>query len=485
MAIVAHLHKGELQMTAKESSNLLDWIENSDTNLTQIKKYADAWKMSVTDTIAVCKQFEPSLTASEAMSFKQEFNVMNFQTTGQIQDPIRFLQALKNVSNLSLKEKSSQAKLELGSELRLFTVEELVTLFKTTGKRIRELWTKLGFRHKTKTTKKFSLEDIHQIRKELGRRNPKKYLKGKQLDPLRRAIYWGVMNQKGGVGKTTTTLMLAQYLCLQGYHVLMIDLDPQASLSTYSGVLPHEIDSESTIMRIIDSKGKDPANTHKCIHKTKWQNLDIIYGHPNLITADRSFYRPVKEDLDALRKLSPEQYEMQYDRVRVEPMPKYYRVLEDGLKDVEKNYDIILFDTPPNYNFLSTNVSYLMDGAVIPILPQPMTEWSMGMLVSNMYQSADLIRKNNKQDVPKFRHFKYLPSMVDKQKNGEDLIAFQNQFPNLIYQHEVTHKKGIVDSTAFFLSPVEGEVDTGTRKMLIQANQQIEEDIVSVWENAA
>ena len=99
-------------------------------------------------------------------------------------------------------------------------------------------------------------------------------------------IVWTVANQKGGVGKTTTTVALAGLLAEQGKRVLCIDTDPHASLTYYFG-----FDSEELTHSVFDvfSAGKSVNRElmRECILPTEFENLSVMPATMALATLDR------------------------------------------------------------------------------------------------------------------------------------------------------------------------------------------------------
>ena len=91
-----------------------------------------------------------------------------------------------------------------------------------------------------------------------------------------------VANFKGGSGKTTTAAHLAQYLALQGYRVLAVDMDPQASLTTLFGVMPEiDVKANDTLYAVIryDDQKRPMAEV---IRKTYFNGLDLVPGNLEL-----------------------------------------------------------------------------------------------------------------------------------------------------------------------------------------------------------
>ena len=98
---------------------------------------------------------------------------------------------------------------------------------------------------------------------------------------------WTVANQKGGVGKTTTTVSLGGLLAQQGKRVLMIDTDPHASLSYYFGI-DAEATSHSVYDIFIQSNALSADNVMDCLCPTKLDNLYVLPATMALATLDRT-----------------------------------------------------------------------------------------------------------------------------------------------------------------------------------------------------
>ena len=164
-----------------------------------------------------------------------------------------------------------------------------------------------------------------------------------------------LLNQKGGVGKTTTTANLGACLAMLGKKVLVIDMDPQANLSVHLGVDIHKL--KYSVYNIItgDCKPDD------VILNTKIQGLDIIPANIDLSGAEIELVGVVGRET----------------------------VLKEYLGGILDRYDYVLIDCPPSLGLLTLNVLTLVHEVFIPL----QTEFFALQGVSKLLDTHEVVRK--------------------------------------------------------------------------------------------
>ncbi|MEQ8821310.1 MAG: ParA family protein [Sumerlaeia bacterium] len=149
--------------------------------------------------------------------------------------------------------------------------------------------------------------------------------------PVRLAI----INQKGGVGKTTSAVSLAADLSERGYRTLLVDMDPQGNASTALGVDRHAEDTPTAYdLMFEDDARPDP--------------LDLGPDRPFLYAANSAF---VRADLDLIA-LGEERRNF---------------VLRDALAEKAAHFDFVLYDAPPSLSLLTINILIASDGVIVPV----------------------------------------------------------------------------------------------------------------------
>lgn len=185
----------------------------------------------------------------------------------------------------------------------------------------------------------FTLEEVQIWARAYGR--------AVTLPQGRHAAVVTIANSKGGVGKTTTTMCIGQALSLQGYKVLLIDLDPQGSLSSLAGFIETEISADMTIVPFVEGEFDwlDYA-----VRPTYWHGLDIICSDTSVFGAEFTIPARAMQEND-------------YD---------FYNVMESGISQLKEKYDVILIDCAPTMSYLTFNAIWASNGLIVPMPPRGM-----------------------------------------------------------------------------------------------------------------
>ncbi|WP_175906001.1 MULTISPECIES: ParA family protein [Burkholderia] len=155
-------------------------------------------------------------------------------------------------------------------------------------------------------------------------------------------------NFKGGSCKTTTTMCIAQGLSLRGRRVLVIDLDPQASLSELCGLYAEkDVTWEDTVLPFIYDPAIEGGLGAK-VQTTYWDGLDVIPSHNYL--HDAEFHLPTAQKED--------------------PEYEFWSVLRRGIEPLRAHYDYIILDTAPSLSYMTLNGLMAADAMVMPLVPE-------------------------------------------------------------------------------------------------------------------
>lgn len=214
----------------------------------------------------------------------------------------------------------------------------------------------------------YSAEDLHELRVLLEKtaRKPGDYLPGRREGDHLQVI--GVMNFKGGSGKTTTSAHLAQRLALTGYRVLAIDLDPQASLSALHGVQPeYDLLDGGTFYDAI--RYDSPVPIRSIIRKTYIPNLHLIPGNLELMEFEHETPRALAQGHAGL----------------------FFFRAKEALAQVSDDYDVVVIDCPPQLGFLTMSALSAATGVLVTIHPEMLDVMSMSQFLRMTADLMDVI----------------------------------------------------------------------------------------------
>ncbi|MGC4191186.1 MAG: AAA family ATPase [Thermomicrobiales bacterium] len=200
-------------------------------------------------------------------------------------------------------------------------------------------------------------------------------------------------NQKGGTAKTTSTLNVAAALAERSHRVLMVDLDPQASLSMATGIDVAAID-----LSVYDLLLDDAVGIADIALPTTIPGVDIAPSHPDLAAAE----------LELLNVLERE------------------RQLDHRIDAADLSaYDFVLIDAPPALNIISINILVATQELVIPIEPHPLSL----MVLRRLFETIRRIQRLN----PELVLLGFLPTKVHHSSRlaNDMLDTLRDQFPDL------------------------------------------------------
>ena len=201
---------------------------------------------------------------------------------------------------------------------------------------------------------------------------------------------FAVANQKGGVGKTTTTINLAAPLAVAGRKILVMDLDPHGSLTNYLGYNPEF--EESSTYQLFQPSAPDPRTL---ILPTRIPNLDLMAANTALATLDRQL--GVKEGQGL--------------------------TVVEALKKVSHDYAYVFIDCPPILGVLMVNALAACERLTIPV----QTEFLALKGLKGMIRTLNMITRARGSKLP----YLIVPTMYDHQVQDarESLAQLQDSYP--------------------------------------------------------
>lgn len=224
------------------------------------------------------------------------------------------------------------------------------------------------------------------------------------------AQVYAIVNQKGGVGKTTTTLNLGAYLTAAGKRVLIVDLDPQGNATSGLGIDHTELEHSLYDVLLGEKAATDVR------FQTHHEGLHVVPTNQNLAGA-------------SVELVGHENREFR---------------LSSELQAVAGEYDYILIDCPPSLGLLTLNGLVAADHVVIPIQAEYYALEGLGQLL----RTIDLVQENLK---PELNVFGAVITMFDSRtKLSKDVLTeLYKHFPNKIFRSVIPRSVRLAEAPSF------------------------------------
>ncbi len=263
----------------------------------------------------------------------------------------------------------------------------------------------------------YSVNELWEFRRLLDQkaRTPGKYLPwrrdGEQLQ------VWQLMNFKGGCSKTTTTAHISHYLALQGFRVLLIDLDPQGSLTGMCGLDPQAEFGGKTIYDAITALDSCPME--HVIQPTFLPGLS----------------------------LAPAQLILSEFKMEARSTGAFHTRLRDAIAQVQDQFDVVLIDSPPELDILTLTGMAAATSLLVPLTPSMMDLSSTALFMELVSSYMKVITEHGAE--LHYDHFRFLVTR-DEPTDGpsQQLVGFlRTLFADMVLSSTSYKSTAVSDAT--------------------------------------
>jgi chromosome partitioning protein len=306
----------------------------------------------------------------------------------------------------------------------------------------------------------YTLAEINQMRAVFGTRPWRT-----ADDPL---SVIAVQNFKGGVGKSTVSAHLAQYLAIKGYRVCLIDCDSQGSSTALFGYVPDlDIKEDETLYPFI--RNAEMASLAYAVRETHWDGLYLVPANLHLYSSE---------------------YELAARIARAES--NLLNRLAEGVASVGDHFDVVILDPPPALGTISLSVMRAANALLVPIPPTVVDFTSTTSFLNMLYET--LMTLEDRRMPVDLRWMRLVATRADEQKSmqRELLGLMRNLFGDILLRAVLKDSAEIDNASARLMTVYELEHPVTSRETyqrcityLNGVNAEVETQIRLTWPSHA
>jgi chromosome partitioning protein len=273
-----------------------------------------------------------------------------------------------------------------------------------------------------------------------------------------------VQNFKGGVGKSTVSAHLAQYLAIKGYRVCLIDCDSQGSSTALFGYVPDlDIQEDDTLYPFI--RNTEMQSLEYAVRETHWDGLYLVPANLHLYASE---------------------YELAARIARAEPT--LLNRLAEGIASIGDHFDVVILDPPPALGTISLSVMRAANALLVPIPPTVVDFASTTSFLTMLYET--LLTLQERQMPVDLRWMRLVATRADEQKSmqRELLGLMRNLFGDMLLRAVLKDSAEIDNASARLMTVYELEHPVTSRETyqrcmtyLNGVNAEVETQIRLTW----
>lgn len=274
-----------------------------------------------------------------------------------------------------------------------------------------------------------------------------------------------VQNFKGGVGKSTVAVHLAQYLAIRGYRVALIDCDSQASATTLFGYVPDlDLDEDDTLYPFL--REDERTSLDYALRKTHFDGLELIPANLRLFNSE----------YELAARMARGGFHRLLDRLKV------------GIDSIADRFDVIVLDPPPALGSISLSVLRAATALVVPVPPTVMDFSSTAAFLSMLDETIEQLAEQGM--APELQFLRFVGSKVDDNKSMQKELVnlMRTLFGHAMVRTPLKDSAEIDNATARLMTVYELDgpaTSTAVRNRCLGyldgVNSEIEVDIRSMW----